>query len=148
METVFTRDGKDEDGSESRVNAETKWFRQCTPLKGVRAQLATHRGVLAPTLLHASESRVWQKKNLSRINAVKFRALQSMCETLKDLWGTICYEALWGEWRQLWGLREVHVACIEFEWKKIDKQEVRWVCLRPLENALVFRPNQWRQRSR
>ncbi|GBP47546.1 Arf-GAP with coiled-coil, ANK repeat and PH domain-containing protein 2 [Eumeta japonica] len=32
-----------------------------------------------PTLIYGSESRVWQKKNGSQINAVEMRALRSMC---------------------------------------------------------------------
>jgi hypothetical protein len=44
-----------------------------------KAQLAVHNGVLLPTLMYGSESWVWQKKHISRVNAVReMRSLRSM----------------------------------------------------------------------
>jgi hypothetical protein len=41
-----------------------------------KAELTVHNGV--PTLMHGSESWVWQKKHTRRMNSLEMRALRSM----------------------------------------------------------------------
>ncbi|GBP73243.1 hypothetical protein EVAR_55009_1 [Eumeta japonica] len=49
-----------------------------------QARMVIHNGVLFPMLMYGIESWVWQKKNESRINAVKMQSLRSMGESRKD----------------------------------------------------------------
>jgi predicted esterase YcpF (UPF0227 family) len=63
-----------------------------------KAQLAAHSGVLLPTLMYGSESWVWQKKHISRVNAVEMRALRNMiCVKLSDRVGKEL-----GDKRRMW----------------------------------------------
>ncbi|GBP44845.1 hypothetical protein EVAR_75714_1 [Eumeta japonica] len=50
----------------------------------VSALLAICDGVLIFTLMHGSESWVWQKKNESEINAVDMQSLRSICEVPRN----------------------------------------------------------------
>jgi hypothetical protein len=74
--SMFTRDGKYDSDIVRRVNAGNsvngalhafmnRW------VVSKKAQLAVHNGVLLPTLMHGSESWVWQKKHTSKVNAVE-----------------------------------------------------------------------------
>ncbi|GBP54495.1 Outer dense fiber protein 3-like protein 2 [Eumeta japonica] len=82
LESLFINDGKYDRDIERRVNAGNKMNGALLAImnsKSVsrRARLATHNGVLIPTLMYSSECWVWQKKNESRINAVEMRSLRS-----------------------------------------------------------------------
>ncbi|GBP35362.1 hypothetical protein EVAR_20735_1 [Eumeta japonica] len=75
---MFTNNGKHDRYIQKRVNPGNKVNEALLVImnsKSVSRQvrLAVRNGILILTLIYGSESRVWQKKNESRINAVKMR---------------------------------------------------------------------------
>jgi hypothetical protein len=71
-----------------------------------------HNGVLLPTLMYGSASWVWQKKHISRVNAVEMRALSMIGVKLSDM---VRNEVI----REECGVKEDVVT-------KIEKNMLRW----------------------